>query len=261
MNLLDDALVLLALVTYAAVYHAAMSHSSEHESLARAASTVRATSSALHGTVSRHVLPSTVTFKEVHVLHEAAKSIYGKSSNDFLTVIQDELVYSYADRYEKTTNRKRKSEAGVEDEVDKMMRALPDNVNSEQRSKARQVVVHLLRDLKGTQHERLVQSVVISHQKLWSVDAGDPRLVVAVRMASGVPIPVGRLKGALRDCWTDGAITVDDSSELLSSFDLPFSEEGKLATEQLGHKSLRFVTALPREQTNGTSSSSRVPGS
>lgn len=247
MRILDDSLVLLGLFLYAAMYHAVMSETPEHALLARTAQLVRATSSELRGTVSRHVLPSTVAFKDIHTLHEAAKSISGKSSNDFLTVLQDELIYSYANSYEKANNGKRKSDMGVEDEVDNMMKALPEKVGLDQRNKAREVVVRLLRDLKGTQNERLVQSVLLSHQKLRPTDV-DASLVIAARMASGVPIPVGKLKGALGVCWKDGAVTTDDSSELLSSFNLPVSEEGDIALA-LGHKALRIVTALPHELT------------
>jgi hypothetical protein len=241
---IDDSLVIIALFIYAGLYHVVMSHKSEHESLTKAALSVRATSSELIGNVSRHVLPTNVAFKDLNILHEAVKSVSDKSSNDFLTVIKDELIFSYSHSYEKSVDGKRKSDMAVEDEVTKMMSSLPEKVDSEQLTKARGVIVRLLRDMKGTQHESLVQSVLLSYQKLRSVDE-NPRLVIAVRLASGVPIPVGKLKGALGVCWQDGAITIDDSSDLLSSFKLPVTEEGKLAMEQLGHKPIRLVTAVP----------------
>ena len=242
MNALKDSLVLLVLFVYTATYYA-MSKETEHDTLTRAAIAVRATSSQIKGAVSRHVLPETIAFSALQTLHQAAKNIANKSSNDFLTALHDELIYSYADSYEKENRVKRKGEMGVEEEVDGLMRSLPDAVDVVSRTKAREVVVRLLRDLKGTQHERLVQSVLVSHQKLHSTDAC-PRLVIAARMLSGVPIPVGKLKGVLGDCWTDGAITIDEGAELLSLLKLPVAEEGILA-RTLGHRALRLVTAVP----------------
>lgn len=221
-----------------------MSYTSEHEALTRAAASVRATSSELRGTVSRHVLPKTTTFKDLHVLHETVKHVSGKTSNDFLTVLKNELVYSYANNYEKKINtRKRKSVIAVDDDVDKMMKGLPENIDLKQRTYARNLVVRLLQDLKGTQDENLVQSVMLSNQKLRSTD-NDTRLVIASRLLSAVPIPLGKLVTVLGECWKDGAVTIDEDSEFLQSFTLPVSEEGNIAMK-LGHSSLRFVTAVP----------------
>jgi hypothetical protein len=220
-----------------------MNNHTDHDTLARVAVSVRATSSELRATVSRHVLPRTIAFSALHTLHEAAKGIAGKSSNDFVAVLQDELIFTYASNYERISNGKRKSEMGVEDDVERMIKTLANKVDVEQVSKAREVAVRLLRDLKGTNHERLVQSVVLAHQKLRSTDT-EARVIIAARMVSGVPIPVGKLKGALGDCWQDGALTIEASSELVSSFNLPVSEEGSIA-HTLGHKALRLVTAVP----------------
>jgi hypothetical protein len=247
---LNDSLVLLALLLYSFGISLLMSQNSDHENLTRAAHAVRAASSELKGSVSKHVMPETIAFTAVHTLHEAAKGLAGKSHCDFLTVRQEQLIFSYACNYEKTTNGKRKHEMGVEEDVEKMLQPLSNKVDIEQSAKAKEVAVRLLRDLKGTNHERLVQSVVIAHQKLRVNDA-NPRVIIAARMASGVPIPVGKLKGALGDCWADGALTIDNSSELVSSFELPVSEQGKIA-EQLGHRSLRLVTALPVSSVHAT---------
>jgi hypothetical protein len=242
-TLLNDSLVFIVLLVYSLGIHLLMNRGGEHDILARAASAVRATSSELNGSVSKHVLPDTIAFTALHALHEAAKGVAGKSHCDFLTVRLDQMIFSYAGNYEKLGNGKRKNEMGVEEDVEKMMQPLVNKVDLAQIVRAKEVAVRLLRDLKGTNHERLVQSVVIAHQKLRATDA-EPRVIIAARMASGVSIPVGKLKGALGDCWADGALTIDDSSELVSSFSLPVSEEGQIA-EQLGHKALRLVTAVP----------------
>jgi hypothetical protein len=176
-------------------------------------------------------------------MHEAAKSLAGKSSNDFLTVVNNELIFSYAGTHEKMTSRKRKIETSMEEDVDRVLKGVASRVGSAESDKAREVTVRMLRDLKGTHQERLVQSVVIEHRKLRPSDPG-PKVIIAARLASGVPIPIGKLKAALGDCWADGAVSTDSSSELFSSLALPMSEEGILA-ERLGHASLRLVTALP----------------
>ena len=238
-----DSLVLFALFLYSFGICFLMSQGGEHEKLTRVASAVHATSSELKGSVSRHVLPDTISFSALHTLHEAAKALAGKSHCDFLTVRLDQLIFSYAGNYEKLGNGKRKHETGVEEDVEKLMQPLVNKVALAQSTKTKEVAVRLLRDLKGANNERLVQSVSIAHQKLRPTDS-EPRVIIAVRMASGLSIPVGKLKGALGDCWADGALTVDNSSELVSSFSLPMSEEGQLY-EQLGHKALRLVTAVP----------------
>jgi hypothetical protein len=248
MRLLDDSLIIVTLLLYCYITASSLSmdHDSAHESLAKAAASVRATSSELKGTVSRHVLPDTISFGALNTLHEASKKIADKSSNDFIAVWHDKLVFSYAISYEKpsTISGKRKSEAEVEEQVDSIMAAKDlQTPKNEQLAVAREVVVRLLRDLKGTQHERLVQSVMVSHRRLKSTD-NEPRVVVAARLESGIAVPVAKLKSILGTCWKDGAITINNTSELFSEYALPLSDEGAI-TETLGHKSLRLVTAVP----------------
>jgi hypothetical protein len=215
-----------------------------HSVLTSTAASVRATSSELCANgVSKHVLPTTVSFSLLNTLHDAAKGVSGKSSSDFLAVMSDHLLFSYASNHERKGNGKRKRDIDVEEEVDKIMKALTNKVDVAQASSARAVVVRLLRDLKGTNQERIVQSLVVVYRKLRPSDTGE-RVVIAVRLASGIPIPIGRLKGALGTCWGDGALSVDDECEMFRSFDLPFSEEGTIA-RALGHRSLRLITAVP----------------
>jgi hypothetical protein len=222
-----------------------MQSGSAHQTLTRAASAVHATDSELTGSVSRHVLPQTIAFSGLNTLHEAAKSVDGKSTSDFVAAVNNELLFTYSSAYEKAINgKKRKSDMSVEDEVETVLKPLRSKVDVKQQAEAKVVLVYLLRDLKGPNHERLVQSVVVAHQKLRASDA-EPKVIIAVRLASGVPIPLGKLKAALRECWADGALTIEQESSLLSSFDLPLSEEGRLSAE-IGHKPLRLVTALPR---------------
>jgi hypothetical protein len=123
------------------------------------------------------------------------------------------------------------------------MKPLVNKVDVGHASKARAVIVRLLRDLKGTNQERIVQSLVVVYQKLRPSDTGES-VVIAVRLASGVAIPIGKLKGALGECWSDGALTTEEYSELFVTFELPFTESGKIAQE-LGHRSLRLITAVP----------------
>ena len=133
----------------------------------------------------------------------------------------------------------------AEDEVDRALRPLLTKVDESDIRRARDVVVALLSQLRGTEKERLIQSVLLSYQKLCSSDT-KPRVIIAARMASGVPIPVAKLKAALGECWKDGVFTIDDTSDLMKSFELPMSEEGAIAKE-LGHRALKMVTSLPRE--------------
>ena len=240
-----DALVLLFLLGYSLLVCHVMQSGSTHQTLTRAASAVHATSSELAGSVSKHVLPCTIAFSGLNTLHEAAKGIETKSTNDFVASVNNQLLFTYSSSYEKVVNgRKRKSDMSVEDEVETVLKPLGSKVDIKQKDDTKLVLVYLLRDLKGPNNERLVQSVVVAHQKLRPSDA-EPRVIIAARLVSGVPIPLGKLKAALRECWADGALTIEHDSSLLSSFDLPLSEEGRLSAE-IGHEPLRLVTALPR---------------
>lgn len=224
-----------------------MCNAAEHSALMSAATSVRATSSELSASgVSRHVLPPTVAFSALNTLHEAAKATSGRASSDFIAVLQDDLLFTYASNYERKGNGKRKGDMCVEDEVDQIMKPLKNKVDAPQASTARAVIVRLMRDLKGVNGELIVQSLVVVYQKLRPSDVGE-RVVIAARLMSAVPIPIGRLKGALGECWIDGAVTTDEDSELFGTFELPLSEEGKIA-RSLGHRTLRLITAVPRSQ-------------
>lgn len=215
---------------------------SAHSALLQAAQSVRVTRSSINGNVSKHVLPSTIAFSTINALHEAAKSISGKSNCDFVAVSDNELLFTYVNTFEKSANGKRKR-LHAEDDVDGSLKTLEGRVNITDMANAREVLVRLLRDLHGPNQETLVQSIAVAHQKLRMSDA-EPRVIIAARLASGIAIPVGKLKNALGKCWDDGALTTDEDSDLLRSFNLPESAEGILSRE-LGHRSLRMVTAIP----------------
>lgn len=214
-----------------------------HSVLTSAAASVRAVSSELRGSISRHVLPPTLAFSALNTLHEAAKEISGKGSSDFIVVDRDELLFTYASNFERKANGKRKRDIEVEEEVDKIMQPLVNNVDAESVATARAVVVRFTRDLRGTNGEKILQSISVVHKKLRPSDVAD-RLVISVRLMSGIAFSLAKLKGALGTCWSDGALSVDDECEMFSSFDLPFSEEGTIALA-LGHRSLRLITAVP----------------
>ena len=235
------------LLTWAVLCNIVMSNTeaptieSAHGTLLRVTHSARVTNSSVSGNVSRHVLPSTIAFSSLNTLHEAAKSISGKATSDFVAASYDDLLFTYVNTFEKAANGKRKR-SNAEDYVDGSLKTLSSRTSITDLASAREVLVRLLRDVHGPNHETLVQSVAVAHQKLRMSDA-EPRVIIAARLASGIAIPLSKLKNALGKCWEDGALTTDENSELLRSFSLPESAEGILSRE-LGHRSLRLVTAV-----------------
>eukprot|EP00966_Prymnesium_polylepis_P104231 2413921-Prymnesium_polylepis.1 len=116
-------LVFAALLTWTFLCSTVMSNTEAptielaHSTLLRVAQSARVTNSSVSGNVSKHVLPSTVAFASLNTLHDTAKSIAGKVTCDFDAVSYTDLLFTYANTFEKGTNGKRKR-SNAEDDVD-----------------------------------------------------------------------------------------------------------------------------------------------
>ena len=70
-----------------------------------------------------------------------------------------------------------------------------------------------------------------------------PRLIVAARLAAGVPVPLLKLRSALGACFKDGMLTTD-ASTLGPAYQLPLTAAGQ-AVENAGQRSILLFAAVP----------------
>lgn len=210
--------------------------------------------------VSVHTLPPTVSFADLATLHKAACEC-GKRvpQTDYLATCESDLVFSCNFREAPTRkdepellqkHRKRRRDDredqttridGARDRLAKCMSELP----SSELDVARNVLVNLVNDLRGTSNEIIVQSFALLGKKLHATD-DKPRVLIAVRLNAGVAVPIALLKRCLGPCWCDGAITTESSVSNVSDADMPLSEEAR-ASRAFGNVPVMIVTSAPRK--------------
>ena len=101
--------------------------------------------------------------------------------------------------------------------------------------------------LRGPAGEVLVQSYAMLTRKLKPTDAL-PSVVIAVRLNSGIPVPVSSLKRCLGPCWKDGVVSSESSVNGVCDRDLPLTEEG-MASKRMGNLPMLIVTSIPNPST------------
>jgi len=112
----------------------------------------------------------------------------------------------------------------------------------------------LLRAVRGPAGEELFEacglSMAVAQQTVASATAPAanlsnqrPRLIIAARLATGVPVPLLKLRRALGECFKDGMITTD-ASALGPAYQLPLSAAGQ-AVEETGQRSILLFAAVP----------------
>lgn len=251
--------------------HAALSAAAQHEGC---------TTSKLIGTVSRHTLPTTASFSNITALHNKAHA--GAASSDpskggvslnrtFLATSGTSLVFTA--RFENpkaampsgvepqppssdtapapTSNGKRKRDLceDQEEAVSKARKRLSSATVPELGSELEtaQAVMERVLSLRGPAGEVLVQSYAMLTRKLKPTDAL-PSVVIAVRLNSGIPVPVSSLKRCLGPCWKDGVVSSESSVNGVCDRDLPLTEEG-MASKRMGNLPMLIVTSIPKPST------------
>tara|TARA_B110000902_G_scaffold3115_1_gene3437 strand:+ start:889 stop:1602 length:714 start_codon:yes stop_codon:yes gene_type:complete len=228
---------------------------SAHEIIANAAKTQGATASALlHDSVSRHDLPTTVSFTNLAAIHSAVKEANKKILQlDFVATSGKTLVFSSkfnfvstAEASSESGSRKRRRD-DHEDAVIGARRRLAKNASNalpaDELDVAQEVLTKMVTGLRGPSGEILVQSFAMLSRKLNSTDER-PRVLLAMRINAGIPIPVSQLKRCLGPCWRDGVLSTESSINGVCDSDLPLSEEGAASMEQ-GNLSMLVVTSVP----------------
>lgn len=236
-----------------------------HDIITNAASAQGATASALVcDSVSRHNLPSTVSFTNLSAIHSAVKEANKKVLQlDFVATSGKTLVFSSKFNFVSTPvpveassevgSRKRRRDAqnDHEDAVIGARRRLAKNASSalpaEELDIAQDVLTKMVTGLRGPSGEILVQSFAMLSRKLQTSDER-PRVLLALRLNAGIPIPVSQLKRCLGPCWRDGVLSTESSVNGVCDSDLPLSEEGAASMEQ-GNLSMLVVTSVPAVET------------
>jgi hypothetical protein len=234
-----------------------------HASLSAVALGKRCTESKLVGSVSRHTLPSTASFADVSAMLQAAKASAGNSlaQRSFLATLGSALVFSTSFVEEAPAalpppppppptaaqgKRKRELCEDQEEGVSKARRRLAaaSGPASQQELDVAQRVVEQVLRLRGPSGEVLVQSYALLTKKLKPTDA-TPSVVVALRMSSGIPVPVGMLKRCMGACWQDGLVSSESSVNGVCDRDLPLTDEGA-ASMAMGNLPMLIVTSVPK---------------
>ena len=236
-----------------------------HASLSAVALGKRCTDSKLVGSVSRHTLPSTASFADVSAMLQAAKASAGNSlaQRSFLATLGSALVFStsFVEEAPETAaappappppstaaqgKRKRELCEDQEEGVSKARRRLAaaSGPDSQQELDVAQRVVEQVLRLRGPSGEVLVQSYALLTKKLKPTDAS-PSVVVALRLSSGIPVPVGTLKRCMGACWNDGLVSSESSVNGVCDRDLPLTDEGA-ASMAMGNLPMLIVTSVPK---------------
>ena len=232
-----------------------------HDIITNAASAQGATASILlHNSVSRHDLPATVSFTNLAAIHSAVKeSNKTVPQLDFVATSGKSLVFSSKFNFvpaqlsveaaseSGSGKRRRNVQDDHEDAVIGARRRLAKNASSalpaDELDVAQEVLTKMVTGLRGPSGEILVQSFAMLSRKLQTNDER-PRVLLALRLNAGIPIPVSQLKRCLGPCWRDGVLSTESSVNGVCDSDLPLSEEGAASMEQ-GNLSMLVVTSVP----------------
>lgn len=236
-----------------------------HRSLCLVASAQGCTDSRLVGSVSRHTLQPTASFANVSALYQATKAAGAAGAappRAFVATSGSALVFSARFQEQPAATpapkppvppsaaqgkRKRELCEDQEEGVDKARRRLAAANNgptsAQELDVAQRVVEQVLR-LRGPSGEVLVQSYALLTKKLKPTDES-PSVVVAIRMSSGIPVPVVSLKRCMGACWNDGLVSSESSVNGVCERDLPLTDEGA-ASMAMGNLPLLIVTSVPK---------------
>lgn len=244
--------------------------STAHDAIVAVAKRHNVETSTLSGTVSRHVLPETVSFQTLSSLHSAAKDANSiVRSYDFVATSGSELVFSVKFNLHIGSNAsatatasgsggggsgKRKRDIADTHclQVQNAIRKVNVGAGTIPQSEidiAETVLTRVVRDLRGPNGELLVESFGVFVRKLQEQDAR-ASLVLAVRINSGLAVPVSQLKSALGLCWQDGVVSSQSSVMGILQTDLPLTDEGNASLLQ-GNSPMLIVTAVPKSVGNG----------
>lgn len=232
-----------------------------HDALTNTATFLSCSASSLIGSISRHVLPDTISFNQLEALHASAKMVHKTiHATDFVATSANDMIFSVklgaytheADAPTSSTKKKRKRDRSddqllqAQAMVSKLKKNVPPNIPNSEVEMAEAILTRLIRDMRGPANEIVVESFLIVIKKLREDDAR-ASIVLGARLAAGVPIPLQLLKTCLGTSWSDGLLTSKESAMGIPQADLPLSEEGA-ASARNGNTPLLLVTSVAKER-------------
>lgn len=196
--------------------------------------------SVLTNGLSKHVLPPTVTFSTLGRFHELVQEAM-PAATMFLGTVGGDLVMSA--RVVASNGKKKRPRDEEEVDIGSRLARLHEVAPACEIARVKEFLERIYRDLRGSRDEPCVMASSVEFTKLQATDKAK-RAVVAVRIHSGIPLPLHRLKSAMGGSWGDGAITTLGSIATMACSLPPISAEGKVALEA-GNVSWSFLTSLP----------------
>ena len=225
-----------------------------HERVRSYATSLGITKSTANGRVSSHVVSNSTTFASMFQFQKLA-SDGSCGEQTFVGSISGELVYSVNILHKKgdkvLVGKKRRADTTTEEATRAILRVQKsgsdaNSITEGSYNVAKQTISNLLK-IKGSSGENALESWAVSLRKPGDYGAapskdGRSSLVIAARMAGGLPIPMSAIYSALQFC-KDGMITVSND-KVSTEFDLPMTEQCKEAHER-GQKSILFLASVP----------------
>ena len=203
-------------------------------------------------------MPKSVSFAQLKAIMAAAKE---NDARTFVGTRQGKIVVSVNFNYQTSeaeagvagapskTGKKRgrdANEEAVQAAIDRVKRGVhQDDVDASALENARGALYAVLTSLRGARNETAVESWGLSYKKEDSAaKVQRPRLILSARLTPAVAVPLKSLFRVLgASCRADGMLTIQDSSELASGFNLPLSEQAA-AAEAHGQKALTLFATV-----------------
>ena len=230
-----------------------------HDAIAAAASKISEVTSTFQNGCSLHTMPKSVSFAQLKAIMAAAKE---NDARTFVGTRQGKIVVSVNFNYQTSeagqagvagapskTGKKRgrdANEEAVQAAIDRVKRGVhQDDVDASALENARGALYAVLTSLRGARNETAVESWGLSYKKEDSTaKVQRPRLILSARLTPAVAVPLKSLFRVLgASCRADGMLTIQDSSELASGFNLPLSEQAA-AAEAHGPKALTLFATV-----------------
>jgi len=229
-----------------------------HRQLSRVALSHGAKESTFNNGVSVHRMSESVSFDNVRSMLGIAKA---NENRVHVGTVDGHIVVSLNFNHQPTTvasssskSKKRSRdphEEAAELTVNRVKKGLTEGSGvSDQMLETAQKAVHsLLASVRGANGENVIESYGLSFKTLEKSTStlpasSRPRLILSVRLAPGVAVPLQMLFSALGSkCTQDGMLTVQDSSTLAQGFNLPLSEQAQAAVSH-GQKAVSLFATV-----------------
>lgn len=236
-----------------------------HDVLAAVAAKNGAVDSVFQNGVSLHKLAKSVSFGQLKAFLEATKK---NEARTFIGTLGGQIVVSVNFNFETSVESgatgttgapgarvgKKRGRDSVEDAVQAAVDRVKKGVNLEEvdlviLEHARTALYAMLTSLKGAKRETVVESWGLSYKKDDVVapvvpTAQRPKLILSLKMTPSVAVPLKRMLELLGPhCNGDGMVSIKESSELASGFDLPLGDQARVAEEH-GQKAMSLFATV-----------------